>query len=159
VTYVHLAGLVAATLIVTAACSSDESGASNDGGAAETVGGAGGESGGANAVGGAGGAGGAPGSVCLPEGVFGKCSDNPGCQCLLGATVYQFCTADCQTSAECGDAASTPGAAPGCFPINPGSPQQICALICEDTADCPCGLTCMLAGVPGSDIKLCAELQ
>ncbi len=146
---------------VAVACSStteesDDAGttASSAGGA--TTSGANGGAGGAD--GGQGGVGGmtTPGDVCLPTGVFGKCSDNPDCFCLLGATVYQFCTIGCDEPSECGGP-SAAGAVPGCYPINPGAADKICALICTDTSQCPCGLTCMPSGVP--NINLCAELQ
>jgi hypothetical protein len=34
---------------------------------------------------------------------------------------------------------------------------MICALICQNTEDCPCGLVCMPSGVPNTN--LCAETQ
>ncbi len=97
------------------------------------------------------------GTACLADGKYGKCTENPGCFCLQGATVYQFCTVECQTAAQCGDANQFPGATPGCYPINPGAAQNICALVCTDASDCPCGLTCTASGV--GTVKICAELQ
>ena len=96
-------------------------------------------------------------AACYPDGIYGKCSESPGCQCLQGANVYQVCTKSCQMDADCGDATSFPGANPGCFPLNPGSQEKICALICQQDEDCPCGLICTPSGVPGAN--LCAELQ
>ncbi len=95
--------------------------------------------------------------ACLADGKYGKCTENPGCFCLQGATVYQFCTVTCQTAAECGEASKFPGATPGCYPINPGAAENICALVCTDASDCPCGLTCTASGV--GTVKICAELQ
>lgn len=95
--------------------------------------------------------------ACLAEGIYGPCSTNPGCNCLRGAAVYQFCTASCVEDSECGDPAALGGGTPGCFPINPGAADKICALICTSEADCPCGMTCTFSGVSG--VNICAELQ
>ena len=154
---------------IVAACSSDDDSADGDGSAgasgaggasADAAAGTGGGSGAAGAsgqAGMAGAAGGDGGGACLADGIYGKCSENPGCNCLLGATVYQVCTSSCTDSSDCGDPAAFPGAAPGCYPINPGAMQMICALVCTDTSDCPCGLTCTPSGVP--NVSICAELQ
>ena len=75
----------------------------------------------------------------------------------MGATVYQFCTIGCTEDAQCGTVADTPGAVPGCFPLNPGATEMICALVCVEESDCPCGLSCMPSGVPS--VNICAELQ
>ena len=101
--------------------------------------------------------GGADAGACLADGIYGPCSTNAGCNCLRGATVYQFCTSACTTDADCGDPAALGGGAPGCFPINPGATDMICALVCSSEADCPCGLTCTASGV--GSVKICAELQ
>lgn len=95
---------------------------------------------------------------CFPNGgIYGSCAESPTCQCLTGANVYQACTISCTDSSECGDAADFPGAMPGCFPLNPGVADMICALVCESEADCPCGLPCMPSGVP--NVSICAEAQ
>ncbi len=104
-----------------------------------------------------GGTSGGAGSACFPEGIYGSCADNPDCQCLQGANVYAVCTQSCTEDAQCGDAADFPGATPGCFPLNPGSPDMICALVCVAPDDCPCGLSCMPSGVP--NVNICSELQ
>lgn len=80
--------------------------------------------------------------VCFPEGDYGPCSTNMGCQCVLGGDLYQACTRSCTESSECGDPADFPGATPTCSPVNPGEPDMICTLACTSTADCPCGLEC-----------------
>jgi hypothetical protein len=103
------------------------------------------------------GAGGSADGECPAGGIFGACTENPGCQCLRGATVYQFCTTNCDSAAECGTEADYPGAKPGCYPINPGDPNKICALICEEDEDCPCGLVCTASGL--ANTKLGAEMQ
>lgn len=90
-------------------------------------------------------------------GIYGSCAENPTCQCLTGANVYQTCTISCTDSAECGAAADFPGAMPGCFPLNPGVADMICALVCESESDCPCGMPCMPSGVP--NVSICAEAQ
>ncbi len=95
--------------------------------------------------------------VCPAGGIFGACTENPGCQCLRGATVYQFCTISCESPEECGTADDFPGAIPGCYPVNQGDPNKICALICKSNEDCPCGLVCTPSGL--ASIKLCAEMQ
>jgi hypothetical protein len=92
--------------------------------------------------------------VCFPEGFYGPCSgENMGCQCLLGADIYQVCTANCVDDSDCGDPADFPGATPGCFPVNPGAEQKVCSLVCTSTADCPCGLICQ------PTTSICAENQ
>jgi len=96
-------------------------------------------------------------AACYPDGIYGRCSENPECQCLQGATVYQVCTANCGDNSECGNAADFPGATPLCAPLNPGAAEMICVLVCTDTADCPCGLECQPSGVPGTNI--CVESQ
>jgi hypothetical protein len=151
--------LAAAGGLVAASCTSDTDGdtdgdtsSSTTSSSSSGVGGAGGAGVGGASVGGAGGA--VP-AACLPDGIYGKCSENNSCFCLQGATVYQFCTITCADAAEC--AADTPGATTGCYPINPGANENICALLCTTTADCPCGLTCMPSGLQGID--LCAEFQ
>lgn len=95
--------------------------------------------------------------VCFPDGIYGQCSEHPDCQCLAGAAVYQVCTRSCTKDAECGDAADFNGASPGCFPLNPGAADMICALVCTSPDDCPCGLSCMPSGVP--NVNICSELQ
>ncbi|PRQ05997.1 hypothetical protein [Enhygromyxa salina] len=80
--------------------------------------------------------------LCFPEGIYGPCSTNMGCQCVLGGDLYQACTRSCSTASECGDPADFPGATPICMPVNPGEPDMICALSCTTDADCPCGLEC-----------------
>jgi hypothetical protein len=91
--------------------------------------------------------------VCFPDGgIYGPCSVNM-CQCLLGADVYQVCTASCVEDSDCGDPADFPGAMPGCFPVNPGAMEKVCSLVCTTTADCPCGLVCQ------STTSICAENQ
>ncbi len=97
------------------------------------------------------------GAACFPEGIYGRCSENPGCQCLQGANVYQVCTTNCTETSECGDAADFPGATPLCAPLNPGAADMICVLLCTRTADCPCGLECQPSGVPNTNI--CVESQ
>lgn len=147
-----VSGLAAASCSSETTDGSSSASTSDAGPASSTAAGAGGVGGagvGGEAMGG--------GAACLPDGIYGKCSENAGCFCLLGATVYQFCTINCQDVSECGNAADFPGAVPGCYPINPGAQELICALVCTTTADCPCGLTCMPSGVPNTNI--CAELQ
>jgi len=91
---------------------------------------------------------------CFPDGFYGPCSgENMGCQCLMGADVYQVCTANCTTDADCGDPADFPaGAVPQCRPVNPGAMEMVCSLACTSTAQCPCGLTCQT-----STTLICAE--
>lgn len=101
--------------------------------------------------------GGGGASGCFPDGIYGRCSESPDCQCLQGAAVYQVCTTNCQSDDECGDVADFDGAEPGCFPINPGAAENICVLLCTDTTQCPCGLICTDSGVP--NVSICAELQ
>lgn len=91
---------------------------------------------------------------CFPQGIYGPCSgENQGCQCLMGADVYQVCTANCVDDSDCGDPADFPsGAIPQCLPVNPGSMEMVCSLGCTSTAQCPCGLTCQT-----STTLICAE--
>jgi hypothetical protein len=96
------------------------------------------------------------GGGCFPDGIYGSCAGS-ACFCLQGATVYEVCSASCTDASECGDAADFSGAVPGCFPLNPGSNDMICVLLCSTTADCPCGLECMPSGAPNANI--CAEYQ
>jgi hypothetical protein len=92
--------------------------------------------------------------VCFPEGIYGPCSgENQGCQCLLGADIYQVCTISCVDDADCGDPADFPGATPRCLPVNPGAMEKVCSLACTDTSECPCGLICQ------SVTGICAENQ
>jgi hypothetical protein len=92
--------------------------------------------------------------ACFPEGIYGPCSgENMGCQCLMGADVYQVCTANCTTDADCGDPADFPaGATPQCRPVNPGAMEMVCSLACTSSAQCPCGLTCQT-----TTTGICAE--
>jgi hypothetical protein len=85
-------------------------------------------------------------------GLYGPCTDF-NCQCLVGADVYQVCTAPCVDDSDCGDPADFPGATPRCLPVNPGATEMTCSLACTSTADCPCGLVCQ----PTTGI--CAENQ
>jgi hypothetical protein len=81
--------------------------------------------------------------LCFPEGIYGPCSgEGMGCQCLMGADVYQVCTINCMQDSDCGDPADFSGATPRCLPVNPGDPQMVCSLACTSTAQCPCGLDC-----------------
>ncbi|KIG19026.1 hypothetical protein DB30_05930 [Enhygromyxa salina] len=80
--------------------------------------------------------------VCFPEGTYGPCSTNMGCQCVLGGDLYQACTRSCTDVSDCGEMADFPGATPACVPVNPGETDMICALQCTSDADCPCGLEC-----------------
>jgi hypothetical protein len=92
--------------------------------------------------------------VCFPEGIYGPCSgENMGCQCLMGADIYQVCTASCTNDSDCGDPTDFPGAMPSCLPVNPGAMEMVCSLVCTNTADCPCGLTCQ------PTTSICAESQ
>jgi hypothetical protein len=92
--------------------------------------------------------------VCFPEGIYGPCSgENMGCQCLMGADIYQVCTASCVDDSDCGDPADFPGAMPSCLPVNPGAMEMVCSLVCTTTADCPCGLICQ------PTMSICAENQ
>jgi hypothetical protein len=93
--------------------------------------------------------------VCFPAGIYGPCSgDNLGaCQCLLGADIYQVCTAPCMEDSDCGDPADFPGATPTCLPVNPGAEQKTCSLACTSTSDCPCDLVCQ------PTTSICAENQ
>jgi hypothetical protein len=75
------------------------------------------------------------------------------CQCLVGADVYQVCTAPCVDDSDCGDPADFPGATPQCLPVSPGSTQLTCSLACTSAADCPCGLVCQ------ATTGICAENQ
>jgi hypothetical protein len=91
--------------------------------------------------------------VCFPEGIYGPCSgENMGCQCLMGADVYQVCTISCVDDADCGDPADFPGAMPSCLPVNAGAMEKVCSLACTSTAQCPCGLTCQT-----TTTGICAE--
>lgn len=91
---------------------------------------------------------------CFPNGIYGPCSgENMGCQCLLGADIYQVCTASCTDASQCGDPADYPGATPQCLPVNPGATEMVCSLGCSSDADCPCGLVCQPITL------LCAEDQ
>lgn len=90
--------------------------------------------------------------VCFPAGIYGPCSENI-CQCLLGADIYQVCTASCVDDSDCGDPAEFPGATPSCLPVNPGATEMVCSLACTNTADCPCGLVCQ------TTTGICAENQ
>jgi len=156
------------SLAITGACGSDDTSISDATVDSAVDTGASGDSGGldsaapdadtgAPADAGADGGGGDGALACLPDGVFGKCSDNPGCMCLRGATVYEFCTISCTEDSQCGSVADTPGAVPGCFPLNPGAAEMICALVCTEQSDCPCDLICMPSGVPG--VNICADPQ
>jgi hypothetical protein len=89
--------------------------------------------------------------ACFPVGIYGPCSEFM-CQCLLGADVYQVCTAPCVDDSDCGDPADFPGATPSCLPVNPGAEQMTCSLACTNTADCPCGLVCQtITGICAED--------
>lgn len=90
--------------------------------------------------------------ACYPAGIYGPCSEFM-CQCLVGADVYQVCTAPCVDDSDCGDPADFPGATPSCLPVNPGATELTCSLACTSTADCPCGLVCQ------ATTGICAENQ
>jgi hypothetical protein len=81
--------------------------------------------------------------ACFPQGIYGSCTgENMGCQCIYGADIYQVCTANCTSDADCGDPADFPGATPQCLPVNPGDMNMVCSLGCTTKAQCPCGLDC-----------------
>jgi len=92
-------------------------------------------------------------AACYPDGIYGICADTGCPNCLRGATVYEVCTSSCTEASDCGDPADFNGATPTCAPLNPGSTQMICVLICTSQDQCPCGLECRASG---AGVDICA---
>jgi hypothetical protein len=77
--------------------------------------------------------------ACFPEGPYGTCTANRGCDCFEYFSLYQVCTMDCVTADDC-PVPDHPGVTVGCVMLN----GQHCALSCDPEQGCPCGLVCTM---------------